>query len=352
MSHYMFLRARQFRVLVALMAMACLTSQAKRMDVVIMKNGDRLTGEVKKMENGLLYVETDYVSGSVGLDWRQVKSVQTNADFQVALRDGSRVAGTISKVASEESPGEDFSVQTTSGGESFSGSDVVTVESQKGSFWRQIKGSIDFGFAFDSGNGQTQLNSDASAGYTATSWAVGLDLTSSLSGQSATSKTNVLELQLLGTRFLSRDAFLLGLGDFLHSSQQEVDLRTTLGGGYGRYWIHSTQTFLRWVTGSVYTHERFQPAASQTSQQNVEALFGLQGQLFNFNRYELQSYVFVFPGLSDFGRIRATPKTTFTVKLTNNFHTDFSFWDNFDSQPPFKAKRNELGISSSLGWSF
>ena len=32
--------------------------------------------------------------------------------------------------------------------------------------------------------------------------------------------------------------------------------------------------------------------------------------------------------------------------------TDFSFWDNYDGQPPLNAKGNELGISYSIGWTF
>jgi len=46
-------------------------------DVIVMKNGDHLTGEVKKLEQGVLYVDLEYVSGSIGLDWLQVEQVQS-----------------------------------------------------------------------------------------------------------------------------------------------------------------------------------------------------------------------------------------------------------------------------------
>ena len=101
----------------------------------------------------------------------------------------------------------------------------------------------------------------------------------------------------------------------------------------------------------VYTHEDF-ASTGQPGDQNVEALLGLQYEMFHFDRYNLQSQVLVYPGLTDAGRIRATTKTTFSLKLVNNFHIDFSFLDNFDSSPPFNAKRNELGVSNTLGWRF
>jgi Protein of unknown function, DUF481 len=340
-------------VLVGLVVVACLPSPAevKRNDVVIMKNGDRLTGEVKKLENGVLYVKTAYFSGSVGLDWLQVEKVQSTGEFQVVLKNGDRSVGKIEKVPAEEAPGKDFGVNVPSGEVHASADDVVTIETQKRNFWRQLTGAIDFGLDFTSGNGQTSFSSDASANYLTRKWMAGVSFNSSFAGQSGTSKTNLVETQTLDGLFMSRNSFVAGLGDFLHSSQQDLSLRTTLGGVYGRYWLRTNHNSLVWLAGVVYAHESFQ-AANQPSDQNVEALLGLQYQLFRFDRYSMQSQLLVYPGLSDAGRIRSTTKTTFSMKLTNNFHTDFSFWDNYDSRPPTNAKGNELGISNSLGWTF
>jgi len=61
-----------FCVLQVLCTGPCL-GKVKRHDTIVMKNGDRLTGEVKRLEQRVLYIETDYLSGSVGLDWLQVE---------------------------------------------------------------------------------------------------------------------------------------------------------------------------------------------------------------------------------------------------------------------------------------
>ncbi len=45
-------------LLLALLAVfVCFPAQAKRKDVVVMNNGDHFTGEVKRLQNGLLFVE-------------------------------------------------------------------------------------------------------------------------------------------------------------------------------------------------------------------------------------------------------------------------------------------------------
>jgi Protein of unknown function, DUF481 len=337
---------------VAILLLLCSLAEAAGKDLVTMKNGDHLTGQVKKLESGILYVDLDYVSGSVGVDWLQVDKVESSAGFQVLLRNGERLAGAISKVPENEAPGRDVEVQGRQKQVHAAAPDVVNMELLKRSFWRQLTGSIDFGLGFTSGNNQRQANSDASVGYLNTKWSGSASFTSSFSGQSGSSKTNLVQLQTLDAIFVSRNSFVAALADFLHSSQQDLTLRSTLGGGYGRYLIHTNQNVLGWLAGAVYTHETFTSGTAQTPGQNAEALLGLEYQLFHFNRYNLQSQILTYPGLSDTGRFRTTTKTTFSIKLVNNFHTDFSFWDNFDSRPPSGAKRNELGVSNNIGWTF
>lgn len=326
--------------------------QAKRHDVVVMKNGDRITGEVKKLERGILYVEPEYVSSAFGVDWFQVATIKSTAGFQVVMNNGDRAAGTIEKVAADRAPDGDFKIRNGEHEVSVSGNSVVNIEAQQKSFLRQLKGAVDLGYNFTSGNDQTQVSSDLNATYLSTEWSTGASFTSSFSGQSNASKTNLINVSTFVERFLGSNSSVVGLGDFLHSSQQQLNLRTTLGGGYGHYWVRTNETSLRGLFGAVYTHESFQSTAANPTQQNIEALLGVQYQLFQFSRYSLLSELSVFPGLSDIGRVRTTTKTTFSIKLINNFSTYFSFWDNFDSRPPVNAKKNELGISNSVGWTF
>lgn len=101
------------------------------------------------------------------------------------------------------------------------------MESLKRSFWRQLMGSIDVGHRFTSGNRQTQSNADASAGYLKTKLSANASYTSSFSGQPGSSKTSLAEVQTLEDVFVGRNSFIAGLGDFLHSCQKDLNLRST-----------------------------------------------------------------------------------------------------------------------------
>lgn len=355
MVSYTLQRATTFRIAIfvalALSVCHCANAKTLRGDVVTMKNGDRLTGEVKGLQSGTLFIETDYSSNNLAVDWNQVLSVKSTATYLITLANGTHVTGKLERIPETKEHGEDVTILGGSADMHTPSANIVAIESQKPSFWRQLKGSIDQGVSFTSGNSQTTANTDISVTYPAIKWSATAALGSSYNNQSGGTKTNRNDATLSGQRFLGRNAYLGGLLDFLHSSQQDLDLRTTVGGGYGRYFKRTTNTDLRWLGGIVYTKEAFGTETSP-SDSNAEGLLGASYDSYRFKLGEIHLQALLFPGITDSGRIRATTNNSLVIKLTNNFHFTFSFWDNYDSRPPVTAKKNELGLSSAIGWAF
>jgi hypothetical protein len=130
-----------------------------------MNNGDHFTGEVKRLQNGLLYLETDYVSHSIALDWNQVQSVQSTALYQIVMNNGQRIEGKIEKRTGDTAKNQDFLIREATKEVIVPSADVVSIETKKSTFWRQLQGSVDFGYSFTSGNSQNTLNVDTSTAY-------------------------------------------------------------------------------------------------------------------------------------------------------------------------------------------
>jgi len=323
-----------------------------RKDVVVMNNGDRFTGEVKSLRNGVLYVKTDYVDQNIGLDWAQVQTVESSVVYQVTLINGIRVTGKIKRISPEAVKGKDFVVESPAGGVQVGAAQVAEISTQKATVWRQLTGSIDTGYSFTSGNSQKTINSDADANYLTPRWMAGASISTSFSGQADAAKTNRIDGTLTGEGFLNHNSYLGFYNDYLHSSQQELDLRITVGGGYGRYWIRTSTTRFRWIAGAVYAKENFSTVSGQPSGSNVEGLLGGSYDSYHFRVGEIHLRAALFPGMTDAGRIRASTNNTLKIKLVNDFYFSLGFWDNYDSRPPATAKKNEFGVSSSLGWSF
>ncbi len=119
-------------LVVFLLGMVCVRAEAKRADTVVMKNGDRLTGEVKKLENGVLYVDTDYVSGSIGIDYLQVARIESTGRYQVVLNSGERFSGTIRKEPEIEGLNKGFKVATPEREMKVSSRDVANIDHRNG----------------------------------------------------------------------------------------------------------------------------------------------------------------------------------------------------------------------------
>jgi putative salt-induced outer membrane protein YdiY len=346
------LRASRVFFLVLLLACLCSLAQAGRKDIVIMNNGDHFTGEVKRLQNGLLYLETDYVSGNIALDWNQVQSVESTATYRIILNNGRILIGKIERTSSAVANNEDFLIREATEEVQVPSTAIASIDSKKPTFWRQLQGNIDFGYSFTSGNSQSTLNADTGVAYKTAGWEAATSFESTFNGQSGASKTNREDLQATLKKFLNRNSFVATLSDFLHSSQQDLTLRSTLGGGYGHFLKRTTNSNLAWLGGFVYVKESFATTAGRPSGQNMEGVVALQYNYIRFNFGDFNSQLQAFPGLTDAGRIRLKTNNSLTLKLRNNFHLAFTFWDNYDSQPPPTARKNELGISSGIGWSF
>ncbi|MGA8036984.1 MAG: DUF481 domain-containing protein [Candidatus Acidiferrales bacterium] len=322
-----------------------------RGDVVVMKNGDRLTGEVKRLQSGVLYIETVYSPNNLAVEWAQVERVQSTAMYLITLADGKHVTGKLQKFAGTDVHGEEVTIVNAAADLHVAPAQVIEMSTQKPSFWRQLTGSIDAGTSFTSGNSQVAVNTDMNATYATPKWTATADLGTSFGNQSGGTKTNRNDASLSGQYFMGRNVYIGGLLDFLHSSQQDLDLRTTVGGGYGRYLKRTGTSQFRWLGGLVYTREAYTSVTSAGGS-NAEGLVGLSYDSYRFKVGEIHLQAMCFPGLSDFGRVRATTNNSLVIRLTNNFHLTFSFWDNYDSRPPIAAKNNELGLSSAIGWAF
>ena len=64
-------------------------------DVIVMTNGDHLTGEIKGLKAGVLYVSMKYILGTSSVQWSEVARLESKQLFLVKTQDGSVYTGTL-----------------------------------------------------------------------------------------------------------------------------------------------------------------------------------------------------------------------------------------------------------------
>jgi putative salt-induced outer membrane protein YdiY len=356
MTHSIWLRKVVFSAVwlaVAILSTAKPACAKRKDDTIVMMNGDRFTGEIKKLDHGILYFKSSYMLESVQLDWAQVDRLESKDSFFVSLQNGKRFIGQISKISGKESTTETVRLDTEDGALKFAQAEVISIQQSEGNFWSQLNGSIDYGLSYSSGNSSLSSSLGADVNYQRAKSYVELATSSQFSRQSNGPSTNRFTFDGQYFRFLSPQWFYGGLLDLLKSDQQELNLRTTFGGALGRTVIRTDRTSFRLFAGTVFSRERYFPQNNAISlRQNAEGLIGADFYTFRFKVLDIRSSLLVYPSLTDAGRVRISSNSNLHIELIKDFYWDFHLYENFDSRPPVHAARNDLGVTTGLGWKF
>jgi putative salt-induced outer membrane protein YdiY len=335
-------------VLVALLIACAEVSLAKRNDdVVVMKNGDRFIGEIKALQNGVLSFKASYMAAPVSLNWAEVAKVESKDTYVIVLTSGASHTGLIE--------GDTATVRISAERQAVTvpQHEVVSIKPEEASFWKQLNGWLDYGFNFVSGDDQVTSSFALGLTYYNQMNLFQIDTSSQFNDQAGVTGTLRNTFTTQYARDLNEKVFIPVFLDLLKSDQQQLNLRTTVGGGLGRQILRTPQTVMRGYAGLVYTHENYVPQpGTEPIRSNVESVFALQFANFRFTSFDLHSHLFVFPSLSDLGRVRISTVSDMKIEIVKDFFFGFRIYENFDSRPPINAPRNDVGVTTSVGWKF
>jgi len=342
--------------------LVCTTSlfAREKTDVLVMKNGDRMTCQIKGLDAGVLYVSFDYIDGTASVEWSKVARLESNELFIVKTEDGSVYTG---RLKTPETPGgQPVKIQIVESGQADLSEGEVLIDSPKvvsivetsDNFWRRFNGELSFGVIYSKGNQSTQYTLGSQTVYLRERWSVGANLNSNLSSSTGTSASTRNSLDLSGRRLLPWNKyFYAGLGSFLQSSAQGITLQTTVGGGFGRYLKDTNRSRISVLGGVAWQSTKYGSSLVPASTQNlVAAVLAADVSVFRFSKTNLDVTAQLFPALSEPGRFRFNTNATYYIKLISNLSWNVSFYDSWDSRPPPGFAGSDYGTSSGLSWTF
>ena len=324
-------------------------------DVVFMKNGDRLTCEIKGLDSGVLHVSVDYILGTQSVDWAEVDHLQSKHLFIVKTQDGSTYTGTLSTVEAERARPVKLKVVEAEGQSAvLDPLQVVQAEQSSEKFLHRFNGSVNSGIIYSKGNQATQYSLSSEIEYPRERWSAGAAFSSSLSTSSGVTASTRNDLGLNVMRLLRWDNwFYAGHGDFLQSSEQGIKLQSTLGVGIGHYLRNTNQTQISLLGGLAWQGTKYEQSSVSLPEQNLAAaLVAAKVSLFRFDKTHLDLNAILLPALSDPGRVKFTSNVGYYVKFLGDFTWNVSFYGNWDNQPPPGFSGSDYGTSSGLGWTF
>jgi Protein of unknown function, DUF481 len=322
-------------------------------DLITMKNGDRMTCEIKGLDHGVLSVSLDYVDGTLSVQWSKVARLESTQQFIVATQDGSVHSGVLHTTEDASDQPMHLRVGEEREATVLDAAQIVEIDQTSARFLRRFNGTINFGISYSKGNEATQYNFGASTNYLRERWAAQAAFNSNLSANTGSATSTRQQLNL-GGYHLSRwdNYFYDGLVGFLQSSVQEISLQTSVGGGIGRFLRNTGRTTLTVVGGLAWQNTNYRQSSLAPSENATTALLAAECKIFRFKKTNFDISAELFPVLSEPGRVRFNTNASYYLKLFRDLSWNVSFYGNWDNRPPHNFAGSDYGTSSGLKWTF
>jgi hypothetical protein len=323
-------------------------SGADKTDVLVLNNGDRITGEILNLSRGRVELKTDH-AGTIEVEWDKIVSIESRQRFTISTADGTRLTGTLERTTTMGT----VRLGGEGGDRELPMHDITGIEPLGRSFWTKLTGSVGAGFTYTRSSGVSQLTFNSDTTYRRPEFMASVNGSATLTSQNDdTADDSVANVQFFYERYRGRRWFIAGLGQLETNRSLGLDLRTQGGGLAGARLVNTNRSQVQIGAGIVGNDER---GVDVDSTQNIEGLIGLKTSYYTYDRPKTNVDVTVqyYPSLSDWGRQRFQLNSAVKREVWKDFYVGLNLYDTFDSAPPnANAARNDVGITTSISWSF
>ena len=330
--------------------------QAQKTDVVTLQNGDKVTGEIKRLDRGMLDYATDDM-GTVAIEWNKIEKLASIWFFEVELRSGWKYFGSFPDGAE---PGT-LLVALPPNLDTLSLASIVRIQPIQVSFWQQLDGFVDVGFNYARANRNIQLTASARANYRGRRWGGTARGETYFQTQTDADGTTRNSAQFSAERFFEQSLWSALLFTAVEQNTElDLAIRGRLGGGAIRTMHQSSSSIVRLSGGLSLSAERFTadsatPGGENTNAVSVEGVIQFEWAVFRFDAPELDvlTEIKTFPSITDFGRVRAEMNLRVAYEIVKDFFLSLTGNGQLDSRPPLAdATKVDFATKFTLGWSF
>ncbi|HEY7445408.1 MAG TPA: DUF481 domain-containing protein [Vicinamibacterales bacterium] len=318
-----------------------------RTDIVTLANGDRITGEVVRLDRGRLEFKTDD-AGTLYLEWDKLVSVITKRRVEVVTTDGRRFLGSLGQAPDRAitvvGPAEATTLQTP---------EVTYIRTIEATFWTKLDGSIDAGYSYSRSSGVSQLNLNTNTVHRNPGSQMGLSISATQTRKDdGSGRDDRASLDASYLRYQWQRWFFGIAGRFETNESLGLELRSQIGGVVGPRLVNSNRAQMVVGAGVAVNDER---GVDVESTRNVEALFVFRSSFYTYDRPKTNIDVGAdyYPSLSNPGRNRLQLDAGIKYELWKDFYVAFNVYNTYDSRPPNPAAdTNDFGVVASVGWSY
>jgi putative salt-induced outer membrane protein YdiY len=321
---------------------------AAKTDVVILINGNAVTGEVKSLEFGSLRYSTDSM-GTVNIDWEDIVSVTSQQSLQIEIIDGTRYYGKLF-------PSDDrHSVRIVTASEELvvESSRIVRITPIETSekFLERLDGSFSFGIQTQKSSEVTTSNLAADVSYRTRKYLLGTRLNSSITDQPSEPTKARQSANFNYQRFRSNRWYTEWFTGWEKNDELGISARVSAGAGLGRYLVQTNKSQFSLALGVQGARTNFagEDESATEGEGRIEIRY-LRRRLVPETSFRFTSTV--FPLLSDVSQWRAESDLSLRREVFDDLFLELGVGYSYISEPPTGAEKSDYTATTSIGYSF
>jgi hypothetical protein len=345
-------RARETIALLVLLGIvpSAPASARPRIDLVLLGQGDRVTGEIIRLEGATLSVRT-LAFGTVDVDWPDVIGLVSIQLFEVERADGVRFVGSLDTGES----GGVLVVRPRQEAEAVAIplEQVVGIDQLGTNLWTSRRGYVDLGWTFAQANTDTSLSVGAELALHGKRFRWTNTLSGSLSDDANNEQRQREVLQSMLEVPIGKRFALLGTAQ--HERNDDLGLVARDGVSGVVAWLPVNGPRGRVVLGPGVAESRESYAERAETSVVTSGAFLLAGEYHRFGRFGTRAELSLLwlPVVSGPDRNRVEARAALRQKMGNQFTLALSPYYSYDSQPPVaSAPTEDWGWQTTIGWTF
>ena len=340
-------RIRILRTLLMLLALACIDANAHRKtDILHFYNGDRLTGEIRHLENGLLTLKTDSM-GTINVEWQDIAFLESNYNYDIRLTDGTRLFGSLAK---SDLPGE-VQVREPENEQSLQSIMIVELRPIDDEWQERLDAYLSLGYSYNKASSVAQTTFNAEVTY------LDEDASNMLTARQIHTVTNE-EVTRSSKVEYSRAVWTDKNGRFRaywgsYESNDELGLQHRYAAGLGLGKVFRDTPRMRWMATAGVQVLTEQENTLGEENQAVEGLLVNNFKMWQLSspKLDLSFSISLYPNFTDFDRFRGDTDLRLSWEIYKDLFWDITAFGTFDNASETNNS-SDYGITTGLGWKY
>jgi len=338
--------------IVALVLLAAATERVlarAKTDVIVVRNGDRVTCEIRQLNQGMLKVKTDDM-GTLDIKWEKVIELDSGYYFRVEASTGARFFGTPHL----EQGDSVMRVTSIDAVAVIDIEDVVSITPIEESFWSRFDGSLSLGFSYTRASGVAQLTFDWSNAYRTERNLVDSKANTIITDKGKSEDTSrKMELSTTWNRLLKKKWTGSVYGAIQRNDELGIRRRLIGSIGSGVNAIRSNRQVLQITVGVALNSE----LGTDTSGTN-ESMEGVLTSSYSFFKHDspksnINTVASFYPSFTESQRYRVEFNIVVSQEIVKDFFFDLSYYLSYDSKLPSTGEeKKDYGIVTSVSWKY